>query len=178
MMGYLANLDWWFFRYGPALLFGLAISFGWSHWTTKQEAKNLIPMAIFLLFTTFDRRGNFSHGNSFLHFSVLYFICSWLLIANRNNAGIILFSLGGIINAAVSILNGGKMPVLDDVVISFLHQPLTIATKMQWLCDWILTPGGLYMMSIGDFLAILGSALFFVHEVEIFWHQPKGARVK
>jgi hypothetical protein len=78
-----------------------------------------------------------------------------------------MFWLGFALNSAVIAVNGGQMPVQfpggcitpdEDIMI---HQCLTSATHLKFLCDWILVRGGILpfgFYSPGDFVMLAGAA--------------------
>ncbi len=168
-MAHIADSDWWLFCCSPGVLFGAALALGWKRWTMKSSLRRILPLAAFLVAGGLIRWTEFFR-DSFVYFSLIYCFAWWLLIENRDNPGIVIFSCGAIANALAALLNDGKMPVrcAYESVSTFLHQSMTSDTKVWWLCDWIETPNGLYMESVGDLLLILGSALFFTHELLLF----------
>ncbi|MBI4992139.1 MAG: DUF5317 domain-containing protein [Candidatus Harrisonbacteria bacterium] len=93
------------------------------------------------------------------------------LLSNLQEIGVILFSIGWILNRLAILANQGKMPVdseaLDKTLVpipygeveeSDLHSIMTPESKYKFLCDWLYLPFnlGLGIWSIGDVLIILG----------------------
>ncbi len=161
------DIDWWLFIYSPAIFLVAGLILGWPRWTRRERISNLIPFVTLLTVSILIRWTDIFLGDSFSYFSALYFSCCWVLIANLGSPGIILFSSGGILNAFAAIMNGGKMPVFGEKEISLFHQPMNFQTKFIWMCDWIMTPNDLYVMSPGDLLLIIGAVIFFMQEFRI-----------
>lgn len=166
-MGNPANPDWWFFCYSPMLLFSSALVIGWHRWTSEDSLKRLFPMFVFLILGGLIRFTD-NAEYSFLYFSIAYFSACWLFIANRDYPAIAIFASGGILNSTAALFNGGKMPVIEEDAVTFLHQPMTSDTRIWWLCDWIISPTKFYALSPGDLLFIIGSALFFIRELMLW----------
>ncbi len=161
------NLDWWLFIYSPCVFLSAGLIFGFRRWTRVGRAANIVPMFALLAVRVLISWSDIFLDESFFYFSVLYFSCFWILIANLESPGISAFSFGGIMNATAALVNGGKMPVFGENSTSFFHQPMGQGVRFGWLCDWIATPHNLYMMSPGDFLLIVGSVIFFMQEFRI-----------
>ena len=175
-MSDLTNPDWWFFCYSPMLLFSSALVIGWHRWTSKDSLKRLSPMFLFLFLGGLIRFTDNSEY-SFLYFSIAYFSACWLFIANRDYPAIAIFALGGVLNSLAALFNNGKMPVIDETTVTFLHQPMTADTKIWWLCDWIVSHLEFFVLSPGDLLLILGSALFFTRELLIWLKNRRAIKI-
>lgn len=102
---------------------------------------------------------------------VLLLVGLWL---NRSVRGVPTIGLGVLLNALAVVANGGQMPVLGSAAFatgqgaafermaaagSYLHQPLTEATRLAFLGDIFATPHWLpsrTVFSAGDVLILLG----------------------
>lgn len=110
----------------------------------------------------------------------LLFIGFWL---NRHYFGLCVVAVGGFLNAAVMMLNGGKMPVDFSLLTSGVsteaiellksgadgkHTAITESTRLVFLADVFHPPGilswSMQVISIGDMIVVLG---LFVVVLEI-----------
>ena len=60
---------------------------------------------------------------------------------------------GAVCNEAARLANDGKMPVRNKTGETERHKPLTVTSRMPWLCD-VLPVGGGWYASLGDLLLI------------------------
>lgn len=164
-----------FLLYGMIGVFTMAILFDLWAETFILRKQAYIAMFMASIFSFFDIVFGISSINPNFRFVILFITCVWIIaVSGYKNPGFIFYGLGGLSNAIVSLANGGRMPVKDCFEITKFHQPLTSATHLRFLGDWILSPGGFFMYSPGDILLDIGIIIFFFHMLFVFIKYLRG----
>ncbi|MEK9170118.1 MAG: DUF5317 family protein [Patescibacteria group bacterium] len=152
----------------PSVFLGIGATIYYYNHGRGDLLRKFAPILLFSVISILKRFG-FFNDNQFCFFLILFVLVSDFLILNYRNIGIALFACGGISNALVSLVNGGKMPVHSLESVSGFYQPMTESTIFPFLCDWILSPFHNYLMSFGDILLIIGTAIFLAQELAGLW---------
>ncbi len=107
-------------------------------------------------------------GVQFVYLAALAALVAWTLWHIDRLAGIWLVTAGGALNLIVIAANGGRMPVAPELAGTLVQRGhlgqytlMTPDTHLNWLADWIATPGPLGRVfpeaySPGDLLVALG----------------------
>ena len=114
-------------------------------------------------------------GAPWLHHAlhvISYALAGWFVWANRRLPGIPLLALGGAMNAAAIVANGGVMPAsrgalraagLPADTGSFANSAAVDHPHLAWLGDVFATPPHLFfsnVFSAGDVVLVLGALVF------------------
>lgn len=175
------NLDWMFIadrlliHVLPSILWAIGL-FLYAARDIDDWKKKLTPLFIYGILMVSDKFFHIFYGIPIYRFLSLFAMFAWFLILNYKNIGLSLFAFGGIFNAAVSIINNGKMPVMGKFEVTEIHQPMTENTIFSFLADWIPSPYGFYQVSMGDIFLGIGGLIFFGQELWLLFRKLRGSK--
>jgi len=170
------TLDRLFIHILPSIIWAIGL-FIYASRDMKEWKRKLVPLFVYAALMVANFFFHFFDKAPFYRFLSLFILFVWFLVLNYRNVGLSLFAWGGIFNAVVSLVNRGRMPVMDNFEMTEIHQPMTSDTIFPFLADWILSPYGFYQVSFGDVLLAVGGLVFLSQEIW-FLYQIRKSRKK
>ena len=172
MNGY--RMDWFLLEILPTVFFALGL-FAYAIRLGKlyNWLKKLTPLLLYAAIKNAHKFFDFLNTAPFFFFLVMLLLFLWCLSLHYKNIGLSLFACGGIANAVVSLVNGGRMPMSEIPAAYDIYQPMTDKTILPFLCDWILSPCKQYYLSFGDILLEIGLLIFAFQGLLFFYSKWK-----
>ena len=172
MSGY--RIDWLLLEILPIIFFAFGLFiYALKLGKLREWLKKLTPLLLYATVEGAHRFFGFFDTSPFSFFLIMFLLFFWCLILHYKNIGLSLFACGGIANAIVSLINGGRMPMLGITAVYSIYQPMTDKTIFPFLCDWISSPFRHYLLSFGDILLAVGITIFLIQGLAGLWRNLK-----